>query len=182
MKENQLNKSLIESISNPVKFRLLIEILKNGEATAKYLSEQCSDIPQTTLYRNLKRMTADGLLKISAETQIRGTVERTYTTAFDITDPQEMLSRNSGAMYMQMFLQYIMIFARQFQTYCGTPGIRIKEDMSGFSLTQLYLTDEELNETIAAVAKIFGQVQGNKPDKDRKLRTIGLIISPEQKQ
>lgn len=42
----------------------------SGEVTAKYLAEKCSDIPQTTLYRNLKRMTDDGLLKIVNETPI----------------------------------------------------------------------------------------------------------------
>ena len=47
-----------------------------GESDRKYLAEKCVDIPQTTLYRYLKRMTDDGLLKIVGETPIRGTVEK----------------------------------------------------------------------------------------------------------
>ena len=158
----------------------MIEILKSGEATAKLLAENCMDIPQTTLYRNLKRMTEDGVLKVVSETQIRGTVEKTYAATFDLNDANAMIGENSGKMYMQMFLQYILTFAKQFQTYCEAPGIDIKNDKSGFSLSYVYLTDEELENTVAAISKILTPLQNNNPAPDRKLRTIGVIISPDQ--
>ena len=106
MGSKNLNEKIMECISNPAKSRLLIEIMRRGEVTAKYLAEKCSDIPQTTLYRNLKRMTDDGLLKIVNETPIRGTVEKTYALTFDPSDPPSVLGENSGAIYMQMFFQY----------------------------------------------------------------------------
>ena len=64
MDKQHLNLKIMECVSNPIKCRLLIEILKSGETTAKLLAEKCMDIPQTTLYRNLKRMTEDGILKV----------------------------------------------------------------------------------------------------------------------
>lgn len=123
----------MECISNPAKSRLMIEIMRRGKVTAKYLAEKCVDIPQTTLYRYLKRMTDDGLLKIVGETPIRGTVEKTYALTFDPSDPPSVLGQNSGAMYMQMFFQYFLTFAKIFQDYCDTPGIDIKKDRSGLS-------------------------------------------------
>ena len=87
MKEQNLNEKIMECISSPAKCRLLIEIMRRTEVTAKYLAEKCSDIPQTTLYRNLRRMTEDGILKIVGETPIRGTVEKTYALAFDPSAP-----------------------------------------------------------------------------------------------
>ncbi len=180
MDKQHLNYKIMECVSNSIKCRLLLEILKSGEVTAKYLAEKCTDIPQTTLYRNLKRMTEDGVLKVVNETQIRGTVEKTYAATFDLNDTDTMLGENSGKMYMQMFLQYILTFATQFQTYCDTPDIDIENDKSGFSLSYVYLTDEELENTVAAIAKILTPLQSNKPVSGRKLRTIGVIISPEQ--
>lgn len=180
MDQQHLNLKIMECVSNPIKCRLLIEILKSGETTAKFLAEKCVDIPQTTLYRHLKRMTEDGILQVVNETQIRGTVEKTYAVTFDLKDTDAMIGENSGKMYMQMFLQYILTFAKQFQTYCNTPGIDIKNDKSGFSLSYVYLTDEELENAIAAISKILSPLQNNKPAPDRKLRTIGVIISPEQ--
>ena len=91
-----------------------------------------------------------------------------------------MIGENSGKMYMQMFLQYILTFAKQFQTYCDSPGIDIKNDKSGFSLSYVYLTDEELEKAVAAISKILTPLQNNNPAPDRKLRTIGVINSPDQ--
>lgn len=181
MEQQHLNLKLMECVSNPVQCRLLIEILKNGRTTAKQLAQVCADIPQTTLYRNLKRMTGDGVLRVVGETQIRGTVEKTYAAAFDLKDANVMIGGNAGKMYMQMFLQYILTFAKQFQTYCDTPGIDIEKDKSGFSLCYVYLTDQELEEAVAAVSKILTLLQNNRPAAGRKLRTIGVMISPEQR-
>lgn len=180
MNKKHLNEKIIECISNTVKCRLMIEIMKCGKATAKYLAEKCNDIPQTTLYRNLKRMTADGVLKVVNETQIRGTIEKTYALTFDPSNPESILGQNTGVMYMQMFLQYMLTFTKQFQIYCDTPDIDIKNDKSGFSLSHVYLTDDELENVVSSIAKILYPLQDNKPNTDRKLRTIGLIISPEQ--
>lgn len=181
MDQQQLNRNIMECVSNPIKCRLLIEILKRGEATAKQLAEQCADIPQTTLYRSLKRMTEDGVLQVVCETQIRGTVEKTYAATFDLNDAGTMTGDNAGKMYLQMFLQYILTFAKQFQTYCNTPGIDIKQDRSGFSLSHVYLTDEELETAVTAISKVLTPLQNNKPAPGRKLRTIGVIVSPEQR-
>lgn len=181
MKQNHLNEKLMACISNTSKCRLLIEIMKHEEVTAKYLASKCKDISQTTLYRSLKQMTNDGLLKVVDETPIRGTVEKTYALAFDPSDPQSFFGEDSGTMYMQMFIQYILAFAKQFQAYCDTPGIDIKKGKSGFTLSPLYLTDNELDNVIKSISKILYPLHDNNPTIERKLRTIGLIISPEQK-
>ena len=178
MEQRNLNKALMDCITNPAKCRLFIEIAKQGEVTAKSLAETCADIPQTTLYRHLKRMTEDGLLKIVSETPVRGTVERTYALALDPADPLAMLGEISGARYMQMFFQYFLVFARLFQEYCDTPGIDIERDRSGMTLSPLYLTDEELEKAVTEVARIFSSLQENQPAPGRKLRTVGLIVSP----
>ena len=69
---------IMECITNPAKCKLLLEIYSKGQATAKHLSDTFGDIPQATLYRNLKKMLNDGILKVVDETQIRGTVEKSY--------------------------------------------------------------------------------------------------------
>lgn len=126
------------------------------------------------------RVVTDPLHKVVSEARIRGTVEKTYAATFDLNDADAMIGEDPGKMYMQMFLQYMLTFAKQFQTYCDTPGIDIKNDRSGFSLSYVYLTDEELEETVAAISKILTPLQNDRPAPDRKLRTIGVIVSPEQ--
>lgn len=172
---------LMDCITNPVKCRLLLEIHSRGKATAKQLADMYHDIPQATLYRHLKKMRSDGILQVVEETQVRGTVERTYALAFDISDNMEtMLEKNSGELYMRYFMQYIFGFAKQFQEYCQSPDIHIKEDMTGFSLSPLYLSDEELTSLITGISQIINTVKGNEPGPERKLRTIGVIVSPAE--
>lgn len=173
---------LMDHITNPVKCKLLLEIHAQGKVTAKRLADIYSDIPQATLYRYLKKMLNDGILQVVEETQVRGTVEKTYAlSAHAGQDMEAMVEENSGELYMQYFMQYIMGFARQFQTYCQAPDINIKEDMTGFSLAPLYLSDEELTSLVEDISRRIEQVKGNGPRPDRRLRTLGLIVSPPEK-
>ena len=79
---------------------------------------------------------------------------------------------------MQLFMQYFWGFAKQFQEYCQSPNINIKEDMSGFSLSHIYLSDEELDTLMNNISSIISTVKNNKPNDKRKMRTIGIILSP----
>lgn len=172
---------IMECITNPVKCKLLLEIHSQERATAKHLSDVLSDIPQATLYRNLKKMLNDGLIKVVEKKQVRGTVESTYALALNLNSEFEaILAENSGPLYMQLFMQYFLGFAKQFREYCKSPNIDIKKDMSGFSLSHLYLSDEELIELMKNISNIIKMVEKNEPKAERKLRTLGIIVTPPE--
>ena len=176
-----MEQKVIECLTHPIKCKLLLELYLAEKATAKQLAEIYTDIPQATLYRYLKRMTNDGILKIVEENQIRGTIEKTYGLAVDINpDTQEFVGENAGDAYMQMFMQYVFIFIKKFYEYCKTPNINIPEDQSGFSIAPIYATDEELKSVMEEYKKIIEPLYKNKPTPDRKSRTLGLIISPPE--
>lgn len=172
---------LMDCITNPVKCKLLLEIHSQGKTTAKHLADIYHDIPQATLYRHLKKMLSDGIIQVVEETQVRGTVEKTYALALRIrANMESMLEQNSGELYMQYFMQYIIGFARQFQQYCESSDINIQKDMTGFSLSPLYLSDEELTSLITDISQVLNSVKDNKPKPGRRLRTIGVIVSPPE--
>ncbi len=170
---------LTECLMNPVKCRLLMEIQSRGQATAKQLAAVYSDIPQATLYRNLKKMTEDGIIMVVSEKQVRGMVEKTYAPAFGLHTQGQYLDENIGEVYMQFFLQYIMGFIRQFQEYYRSDDIDMERDVIGFSSAPVYVTDEELTEIMDEMSDAVQKVADNKPGNGRKLRNIGVIISPE---
>jgi len=174
-----MDKKIMDVLTNPVKCKLFLEIQKCGETTAKHLSETCSDIPPATLYRYLKRMTNDKVLKIVNQTQVRGALEKTYAVDFDMTkDFKEILDSNSGEAYMQSFMQYILGFAGLFQEYCKRDDIDIVKDKSGFSLAPLYLTDDELETLVRNIWDLIKTYENNTPAVGRKLHSIGIMISP----
>lgn len=172
---------LMDCITNPVKCKLLLEIHSQGRATAKHLADTYNDIPQATLYRHLKKMLSDGILQVVEETQVRGTIEKTYSLADGINSNMEtIVEENSGELYMQYFTKYILGFVKQFQEYCQSPNINIKKDMTGFSLSPLYLTDDELTSLVTGISQIISALKNNEPNSERKLRTIGIIVSPAE--
>ncbi|WP_324822862.1 hypothetical protein [Sinanaerobacter sp. ZZT-01] len=176
-----MEKKVMECLTHPIKCKLLLELYSTGKATAKQLAETYNDIPQATLYRYLKRMTNDGILKIIEENQVRGTVEKTYAVAVELNSSgQELIGENAGDAYMQMFMQYVFGFMKQFQAYCKRTDIDILKDKSGFSLAPIYATDEELISAMEEYTKIIEPLYKNRPAADRKSRTLGLIISPPE--
>ncbi len=173
--------NIIDCMTSPVKSRLLLEIDRRTSATAKELAAALADIPQATLYRNLKQMQQAGVLNVVGETPVRGTIEKTYAVAGNITtDLRQVLDDNSGEQYLQAFTRYLLGFARQFEAYCTSPDIDIEADLSGFSLVHAQLTDEELVEVVQKISDILKPLEKNKPTANRTMRTLGLIVSPPQ--
>lgn len=174
-----MNEKFMEYIGNPVMCRLLLEIQTQGQSTAKKLAETYTDIPQATLYRYLNRMLKDEIIKIIEENKIRGTVEKVYALNIDLpAETQNMLDANSGEEYFQMFTQYMMELLREFQEYSEKKGIDIQNDGSGFSLVPLYLSIKELKEIGTSIQAIIKPFLANTSADGRKLRNIGIIITP----
>lgn len=176
-----MKQEIMDCFTNPVKCKIFLEIGTVGQMTAKQIAEKYEDIPPATLYRYLKRMTKDGILKVVEETQIRGTVEKTYALAIDFNESaSEIAESNSGEAYLQLFMQYVSGFIKKFQDYSVRPDIDIAHDLSGFTLAPIYATDEELESAMMQYVEIFAPLRTNTPAPEKKLRTIGLIISPPE--
>ncbi|MGB4660589.1 MAG: hypothetical protein WBI07_15550 [Mobilitalea sp.] len=177
-----MNKKLAECLANPIKCKLLFEISNRGQATAKQLAEIHGDITHATLYRYLKKMTADGILKVIEENQIRGTVERVYAVSPDISlDAKKMVEENNGQAYMMMFTQFVMGLTEEFREYASRPDINILQDGSGFSVAPIYATLGELEAAIIEIGKIINPLVSNEKTPGRDLHNIAIITTPPKK-
>lgn len=176
-----MNSNLMECLMNPVLCKLIIDLNQNGAMTAKQLAQSHPDIAQATLYRHLKRLCADGVIKVVSEQRVRGTVERTYALGVDVAaDINGIVESNSGEAYLAMFLQYIAGLTKLFEDYCKRDDIDIKGDISAYNALPFYATDEELMQALVQVGEIAEKLLNNKPSEHRKLRTMGLIITPPE--
>src|SRR5579859_5860296 len=68
----------IRVMSNPTAFRLLAVIGTRGPQTTGEIARVLADVPTSSLYRQLSRLRKAGVLRVAAERQARGAVERTY--------------------------------------------------------------------------------------------------------
>ncbi len=73
-----------ELLLHPIRWRV-IQALMGRELTTSDLKERLADVAVTTLYRQVAILADAGLLRVVAERQVRGAVERTY--ALDTEQP-----------------------------------------------------------------------------------------------
>lgn len=171
--------AFLRDMLHPVRGRLLIALLTHKEATAGELAKALPDIPQATLYRHLGAMVEEGTLKVVQERKKRAMYERVYAAALDFTaDIEAMIQQNRGDVYAALFFQYMTVFLQEFQAYALRPGIDIARDGSGFSMSPVYATDEELQSVLMQVSQLLETLRCNTPGEGRKTHTIGLIITP----
>ena len=173
---------LFECFTNPVKCRLSLEVIAKGKVTARQLSEACPEVPQTSLYRYLKNMTDDGVLRVVEEHPVRGTVEKVYAMADDFAiDIQKTIEKNDGQAYMLLFTQYMMGLMKEFKEYTAHPDIDILEDCSAFTLAPVYITREEWTTAALQIGTILTGLMKNEKTPERRLHNIGLIVTPPKK-
>jgi len=159
--------------------KLFLDIYQKETVTAKQLAETYPDVAQTTLYRYLKRMTNDRLIKVVQENNIRGTIEKTYSVAVDFGENMESIfSNNDGEAYMLLFTQYISGFISAFQSYSKRKDIDLQKDMAAFTTAPIFATDDELIAAMTQIGEVITGLFKNKPSKERKPRNLGLIVTP----
>lgn len=182
-KENTQFQTFLKDMLHPVRSTLFIEVSTRGEATAGELAHALRQIPQATLYRHLGAMVDHGILKIVEQRKKRALYENVYAVGMDFSaDLDDMVAQNRGDVYAAMFYQYMMVFFHAFEAYAARPDIDIAHDGSGFTMSPVYLTSEELTRLQQQIGALLEPLRGNKPapDDGRAMHTIGLIITPPQ--
>jgi DNA-binding Lrp family transcriptional regulator len=174
-----MNDKPMEYLTNPIKTKIVAEVTKQGQTTAKVLAEKIPSIPQATLYRYLKKMVTDGILKVSHERKVRNVTEKVYEIAFDLNaDTEKMIEENDGEAYLGLFQQFSIGLLNEYSAYCAQDGIDILNDGSGFRISQFYATLDELKELSASIQKIIEPYTKLEHNTDRKTRLIATIITP----
>jgi len=177
-----MNEKIFFHLSNPVKAKLILEIQEQGQVTTGQLTEKFSQIPQATLYRYVKKMLTDGLLKVVEERPVRGTVEKIYALGFDFIDNnKKVIEENDGNAYFQMATLYMLGILTEFKEYADRTNIDLLGDCSGFSHVPVYATTEELTETLMKIKDVLSPLINNTPGGERRLRNLCIITTPPKK-
>ncbi len=174
-----MDEKFFSCISDPLNAKLLLEIYEQKRVTTAHLLEKFRDIPQATLYRRLKKMLADGALKVVEENQIRGTVEKVYAQGYDLDSIWKNMSEtNDGKMFQQFITHSLLGILKEFGEYTAKEKIDIKGDGIGFFIAPVYATDEELKTALDKIVETLSGLKDHRPNKARKLRNICIAITP----
>ena len=174
-----MNKKIMDYLVNPVTNKLLVELHFKEQATTKELAEVCNDIPQATLYRYLNRLLNDKMIKVVAENEVRGTIEKVYALNVDLAKTtEEIKNSNDGEKLMHIVNTGIINILAEFKEYIAKGNCDLNNDGITFAVSSFYATDEEYLEMMKKMGSIIQDASGNKATPQRKLRSLNLIITP----
>lgn len=176
----QETERLMANFANPMRGKILLELFQQPGLSARQLQQRLPELPQATLYRHLKKMEEEGVLRVSAERRVRGTVERSYEVNADLgRNVQQLLEQNRGDVYLLLFTQYMAALLQEFRDYAARPDIDIQGDGSGFSVGPFYADDGELKQLMRDIGALLEPHRSNDPPlPGRRLRSIGIVITP----
>jgi len=174
-----MNDKIFSHLSDPVKSKIIMEIHEQGRITTRQIAQIFDEIPQATLYRYMKKMHSDGIIKVVDEIPVRGTIEKVYALAFDLSKSNEaVIEENDGKAYLQMATLYMLGILREFKEYSDKADVNLSGDGTGFSHAPIYATTDELTEILTQIKDILSPHLSNPPGGERKLRNLSIIITP----
>lgn len=176
---------LLDVALHPVRMRILMLLAGSQGLTPQQMAEQMSDVPQATLYRHINRLVKAGLLAVSAENPVRGTLEKVYVldhaarvTADGGSDP---FAGMTPADHLRYFTAYVMNLLDDFSRYVqrapgGAPDYL--RDGVGYHKMPLHLSDDELAAFSAALNQALLPFLQLPPAPGRKKRLFATIFMP----
>ncbi|WP_284035916.1 helix-turn-helix domain-containing protein [Neobacillus sp. 114] len=173
--------SKVDVILHPVRMRIIQQLI-NQELTAQQLKELLPDIPQASLYRNIKKLADAEVIQVVAEVPIRGTVEKVYSihqTGMAVS-PEEMNNMSKDE-HMGFFIKFLANLMGEFERYLNQENIDLIADGVSFRQGTFYLNDEEFREFIKQLTVVYANISQNKPEKGRRSRNIANIFIPGEK-
>ena len=159
---------------NQVRHRILQYIHHHGNMTVREIGNALSDIPQATLYRQIKLLYDGGLIRVCGQRQVRGTLEHTYGLAaeLDSTSGDEAKLSDVGAQFT------LLGIAQDFADYYTDEDADADRDLYSIQSIPMMMSDEEFAGYIEQIEKLTKRYVHNAPGSDRRVRRVTLISSP----
>ena len=152
---------------NQVRHRILQYVLHEGNATPREIGASLSDIPQASLYRQVKTLCDTGFLVVAGQKRIRGTLENTYTVA------PKLLTENGRS---ELAIQFMLLsLAQEFDEYSEDEN---NKNLFGFLTSPVYMSDEDYKSYIKEINELTTKYSMNDAGNDRKNRRVTFVSTP----
>ncbi len=167
---------------HPIRLQIVTSLF-NRQMTAKELAEILPGVPLTSLYRHINTLVEGGLLQVTSETQVRGTVERTYGLTGRPTLNADDLRGMKKQDYQQAFMVYLSNLISAAKRYLDRKGDEEEfnplADGLDLSLGTIYLSDEEFQALNRKILDLLLPAAENPPGGERKPRTFTYLFIPQ---
>lgn len=175
-----------DMIAHPVRLRLLATLARR-ELTARQLRALLPDIPQATLYHHLGLLMRAGYLRIVAERQVRGTVEKRYA----LTDISPLLTgadfaNLSSDEHLRFFTLFVTTligeYGRYLERHAADTPIDLLADRVGYRETPFYLSDDEFDAAQQALNQALLPFFQYAAAPHRRRRLLTIVTFPDTEE
>jgi DNA-binding transcriptional ArsR family regulator len=169
----------VDLLLHPVRLRIVQTFLGNRELTTAQLAEELSDIPKSGLYRHLALLSEADVLTVVGERQVRGTVERTYALRLENARVQaEDLASMTREDHAQAFATFVAGLLSSYDRYLSTGEPDLVRDGVSYSMSALWLSDEEHLEFLRDLAAVVAPRANFGPSAQRRRRLAANVFMP----
>ena len=174
-------KKKLDVLLHPVRIRIIQCLLDGKQKSAQEIFEMISDVPRTTVYRQVNVLYEEGILEVAEEKPVRGAVERFYQlvqhgASLSLNEIQSLTAEE----HAQLFFTFLMKIYQHFQNYIQKDEIDFLRDGVGYRTASLLLKDEEFSELAKELNAVFLKYLNNPPGENRKERLFTTIVIPRK--
>jgi DNA-binding transcriptional ArsR family regulator len=174
-------KTVLDVLLHPTRMRIVRAFAGTGERTAKDLAKMLDDIPPATLYRHLRRLTQVGVLTVTAETPVRGALERSYRiNPKAVTVPAEELGAIDPETHQKYFSVFIASLLEDFGRYARSGDVDVRRDDVHYLQVPMLASAEEFKGFMEALMTLINKFAKRGPGKHRVRRTVSIVTLPEK--
>ena len=161
---------LIKILSNSTRMQVLQYLQMHGAATTKQISDYLPDVPVPTLYRHINYLIGEGIVQVTEERKIRGSVERVLAINAE--------KLNESGDISDVAYQFLMEIYTRFYRYSRKSDPDPVKDKLALRTATLKLTDKEMEDMLNELATVFAKYEALSQQSKGKLRSISTISAP----
>ncbi|MDF2558966.1 MAG: transcriptional regulator [Microbacterium sp.] len=169
--------SIADVVLHPVRIRI-VQQLGGRDLTTAELRDAIPDVSQPTLYRHVAALIDAGVLAVSKERKVRGTIERTLTLGDRMAHvPEAEMQAMSDLQLRSAFLTFLGDVAGRFDRFADqdAPGAR---GFLGFGSVPLYVDDAALETLQAGIATLLEPYTTDHGEGRRRV-SLSTVLIPE---
>ena len=174
-----MNKNNAELVLHPVRLQLMRALARQQMSISQLLNE-LKQVPIATAYRHINKLLAAGLIYVSEERLVKGTVERIF--ALPKHNDKNAIHQASKEQLFHYFSTFVATLLDDYKYYLEASPVVLSKDVVDYRSITLYLSDEEL----AAMARDLHQAMipylQSKPECGRVARIFSTVLIPKQSE
>ncbi len=171
----------LDLLLHPVRLRIVHAMSGGRTRTTSDLCARLPDVPKTTLYRHVGLLAEAGMLEVAEEQRVHGAVERHYRLRQDraVIDAGAAASMSLDD-HRRGFAAAMAALLAEFNAYLDRDEADPAADSVGYRQGTLWLSPDEVTETIAAVRDVLASRADSQPAPGRSPYLLSMILFPAE--